>query len=103
MPCCGPSRQLWTISRCRHAEAAPSWPCRALSRYPGLAGGSGLGQDGGMNTLASPHYRHRFPAAIISHAVWLCHVFSLSFRDVVTAQISGGGPWEARRGFVGLG
>jgi putative transposase len=28
------------------------------------------------------HYRHRFPAEIISHAVWLYHVFSLSFRDV---------------------
>jgi putative transposase len=26
--------------------------------------------------------RHRFPAAIISHAVWLYHVFSLSLRDV---------------------
>jgi putative transposase len=26
--------------------------------------------------------RHRFPAEIISHAVWLYHVFSLSFRDV---------------------
>jgi len=25
--------------------------------------------------------RHRFPAEIISHAVWL-HVFSLSLRDV---------------------
>ena len=29
-----------------------------------------------------PHYRHRFPAELISHAVWLYHVFSLSFRDV---------------------
>ena len=28
------------------------------------------------------YYRHRFPAAIISHAVWLYHVFSLSLRDV---------------------
>jgi putative transposase len=27
-------------------------------------------------------YRHRFPAEIISHAVWLYHVFSLSLRDV---------------------
>jgi putative transposase len=26
--------------------------------------------------------RHRFPAAIISRAVWLYHVFSLSLRDV---------------------
>jgi putative transposase len=29
-----------------------------------------------------PHYRHRFPAEIISHAVWLYHVLSLSLRDV---------------------
>ena len=29
-----------------------------------------------------PHYRHRFPAQIISHAVWLYHAFSLSLRDV---------------------
>ena len=29
-----------------------------------------------------PHYRHRFPAEVISHAVWLYHVFSLSLRDV---------------------
>jgi putative transposase len=28
------------------------------------------------------HHRHRFPADLISHAVWLYHVFSLSFRDV---------------------
>ena len=25
---------------------------------------------------------YRFPAKVISHAVWLCHVFGLSFRDV---------------------
>ena len=36
---------------------------------------------GGMTTrLAYP--RHRFPVEIISHAVWLYHVFSLSLRDV---------------------
>ena len=28
------------------------------------------------------HHRHRFPAELISHAVWLYHVFSLSLRDV---------------------
>jgi putative transposase len=32
--------------------------------------------------MKPPHYRHRFPAEIISHAVWLYHVFSLSLRDV---------------------
>jgi len=28
------------------------------------------------------YYRHRFAPELISHAVWLYHVFSLSFRDV---------------------
>jgi putative transposase len=31
---------------------------------------------------ANPHYRRRFPVEIISQAVWLHHVFSLSLRDV---------------------
>jgi putative transposase len=39
------------------------------------------GKTGSMSA-PDPHYRHRFPAEIISHAVWLYHVFSLSLRDV---------------------
>jgi hypothetical protein len=39
-------------------------------------------ETGGMKPPRDPHYRHRFPAEIISHAVWLYHVFSLSLRDV---------------------
>jgi putative transposase len=35
-----------------------------------------------MKSPPNPHYRHRFPAEIISYAVWLYHVFSLSLRDV---------------------
>ena len=35
-----------------------------------------------MKSSLDPNYRHRFPAEIISHAVWLFHVFSLSLRDV---------------------
>ena len=35
-----------------------------------------------MKPPPNPHYRHRFPAELISHAVWLYHVFSLSLRDV---------------------
>src|ERR1700734_1201996 len=35
-----------------------------------------------MKPPPDPPYRHRFPAEIISHAVWLYHVFSLSLRDV---------------------
>src|SRR5215472_11846869 len=41
-----------------------------------------MDETGGMKRPADPHYRHRFPAEIISHAVWLNHVFSLSLRDV---------------------
>ena len=35
-----------------------------------------------MKKPPDPHYRHRFPGELIGHAVWLYHVFSLSFRDV---------------------
>jgi hypothetical protein len=35
-----------------------------------------------MNPSPDPHHRHRFPAEIITHAVWLYHVFNLSSRDV---------------------
>jgi putative transposase len=35
-----------------------------------------------MKFPPDPHYRHRFPAEILSHAVWLYHVFSLSPRGV---------------------
>jgi hypothetical protein len=35
-----------------------------------------------MTDDPAPHPRHRFPAEIISHAVGLYHVFSLSLRDV---------------------
>jgi putative transposase len=40
------------------------------------------GENGVMKVLPDPRYRHRFPAELISHAVWLYHVFSLSLRDV---------------------
>ena len=35
-----------------------------------------------MKKPPNPHYRHRFPAELIRHAVWFYHVFSLSSRDV---------------------
>ncbi len=40
------------------------------------------GETGSMKLPTDPHYSHRFPAAIVSHAVWLYHVFSLSLRNV---------------------
>lgn len=36
-----------------------------------------------MNTISAPSYKgFRFPAEIISHAIWLYYRFSLSYRDV---------------------
>ena len=35
-----------------------------------------------MSKIKSRYHGHRFPHEIISHAVWLYHRFSLSFRDI---------------------
>src|SRR6266404_4771237 len=35
-----------------------------------------------MHTSVALYHRHRFPAEIISHCVWLYFRFTLSFRDV---------------------
>jgi hypothetical protein len=35
-----------------------------------------------MTTQHSVYRQHRFPAEIISHAVWLYPLFSLSLRDI---------------------
>lgn len=35
-----------------------------------------------MTSPPDPNYRHRFPAEVISYAVWLYHVFNLGLRDV---------------------
>ena len=50
-----------------------------------------LGQAGGMLPDFATYHGHRFPAEVISHAVWLYHVFSLSLRDVelILAERSG--------------
>jgi putative transposase len=42
----------------------------------------GPGRGWRDDARAATYRRHRFPAEIISHAVWLYHVFSLSLRDV---------------------
>jgi hypothetical protein len=54
----------------------------ALSREAGLAAWLETEETDGMKPSPERHYRHRFPAEIISPAVWLYHVFSLSLRDV---------------------
>src|SRR6516164_10591839 len=55
---------------------------RGIVTVTGLAARTGPDEIGGMKLAPNPDYRHRFPAEIISHAVWLYHVFSLSLRDV---------------------
>jgi putative transposase len=47
-----------------------------------LAGTKGLGHNGEMTPEPATHPGYRFPAAIISYAVWLYHVFGLSLREV---------------------
>jgi putative transposase len=37
-----------------------------------------------MRTTPDPYRGFRFPAELISHAVWLYHCFSLSLREVET-------------------
>jgi hypothetical protein len=48
--------------------------------------GSGRNEAAGpgwRDVLRARHYPgYRFPAEIIRHAVWLFHLFSLSFRDI---------------------
>ncbi len=41
-----------------------------------------LGHAGGMTSEFATYPGYRFPIEIISHAIWLYHVFGLSFRDV---------------------
>ena len=73
------SRRTWWSQR---IGALYAYAATGIVTLSGLAAGSVAGETGCMKPPADPHYRHRFPAEIISHAVWLYHVFSLSLRDV---------------------
>ncbi|SDB74374.1 putative transposase [Belnapia rosea] len=54
-----------------------------MSHWGPLAGAEQLSQDGGeMTSEPSTYPGYRFPAEVVRHAVWLYHLFSLSFRDV---------------------
>jgi putative transposase len=62
----------------RSANGGCSWDDGSVTRtgWP-----SGPCQVGGL--MSTPSYaRHRFPPAIIQHAVWLYFRFALSYRDV---------------------
>ena len=52
-----------------------------------VAGTAEPGQSDGMTSEAATYPGYRFPAEVISHAVWLYHVFSLSLRDVELIRI----------------
>ena len=53
-----------------------------ITGNPVLSATPEVDDTGGMKPSPDPHFRHRFPTELISHAVWLYHVFSLSLRDV---------------------
>ena len=55
---------------------------RALSGWRSLAGTTWLGHHGAMISEPATYPGYRFPAEIISYAVWLYHVFGLSLREV---------------------
>ena len=71
-------RSAWSQLRSPVQGVLPS----ALSRKLSLAAGPAKDNSDTMKPPPDPHYRHRFPAEVISHAVWLYHVLSLSLRDV---------------------
>jgi putative transposase len=56
-----------------------------------------------MRPHSTTYYRHRFPAEIISYAVWLYHVFSLSLRDIelILAERGVSVTHESIRGWCG--
>src|SRR4029077_13726022 len=53
-----------------------------MSTLCSLVGTKGPGQNGSMTCEPATYPRYRFPAEILSHAVWLYHVFGLSLREV---------------------
>jgi putative transposase len=59
-----------------------AWTPEGLSGWSALGGAAQLGQAAEMTSEPTTYPGYRFPAEIISHAVWLYHVFSLSLRDV---------------------
>jgi hypothetical protein len=49
-----------------------------------------VGDNVSMTAQPCLHRRHRFPGELVSHAVWLYHLFSLSLRDVELILAEGG-------------
>jgi putative transposase len=61
---------------------------RALPTWLPLVGTAQLGQAGTMMPELTTYPGYRFPAEIISHALWLYHVFGLSLRqgEIILAE-----------------
>ena len=55
---------------------------RVIPRVSGWQLRPGRGRLWGMTISPNPYRGFRFPPAVIEHAVWLYHCFSLSLRDV---------------------
>ena len=62
-------------------RSLPSIECASSGIVTETAGSDRrIGEDVGMSLLC--YRRHRFPAEIIQHAIWLYLRFTLSYRDV---------------------
>jgi putative transposase len=85
-----PGRRLRSSSHRRAKDVRERYPILSdtirrhchINRLPGVVSAGHPGHGPWRRTDPDPHHRHRFPAEIISHAVWLYHTFSLSFRDI---------------------
>ncbi len=78
---------------------------RGIAKLRRVALARRSGEAGSMSPQPASYPRHRFPAEIISHAVWLYHVFSLSLRDVerILAELSVQGCRAMLRNRVAIG
>ena len=74
------ARSIASVMAC--AWATVTCTSSGIVTVTGVGSPGEADESGGMKPPPDPHYRHRFPAELIGHAVWLYHVFSLSLRDV---------------------
>jgi hypothetical protein len=81
---CNRNARSGTSTSCTRPIANPSavrqYPSRHWQVKRGWHVAGSWARLTGQQPVSYP--RHRFPAEIIGHAVWLYHVFSLSLRDV---------------------
>ena len=79
----GISEDFWADYATGRGDRNLKWGDRCATGSPGGIVKLSCGWRSRPMTSQPPSYRgYRFPPEIISHAVWLYHRFSLSFRDV---------------------